>query len=240
MWAIIRSAASPGDVAARSIDTLSAKPRAGYSPIRMEPGTRETFEFSLHGRKGSVTVDCSVNVDPSRWGFGVLGLAWPVDLAIGLPVLEATVSYPGEGYAAAMGWIQVVRLHVDERSGTLVSDGEKAPAGDHVWIDVPPQLRGLGVPFLSFGPCPTLFDAPVSTESDVRFVADSFLTASPDALISRRSRPCVGFRWGYSTQAGSETQLLSPALLSRDDWRDAVTILEQHFSEWSFDSNWSD
>jgi hypothetical protein len=187
-----------------------------------------------------VTVELEANGDPNHWGFGVLGLPWPEHLALGLPVLEATVSYPGKGYAAVMGWIQVVRIHVSERSESLVSEGEKAPVGDHAWVDGPPHLRGLGIPFVSFGLRPTLFDAPMSTESDVRFVADSFLTASPDALISRRSQPCSGFRWGYSTQAGSAAQLLSPILLNDDDWREALPILEEQFSEWSFDSNWLD
>jgi len=200
----------------------------------------EVFEFSLHGRKGSVTVEFEANEDPPRWGFEVLGLPWPAHLAIGLPVLEATVSYPGEGYVAVMGWIQVVRIHVSERSESLVPEGEKAPAGDHAWVDGPPHLRGLGIPFVSFGPRPTLFDAPMSTESEVDFVADSFLTASPDALISRRSRPCAGFRWGYSTQAGSAPRLRSPTLLNDDDWRGALPILQEQFAEWSFDTDWPD
>src|SRR6266498_5603206 len=78
-------------------------------------GTRDAFGFSLHGRNGRVAVEYGPNDDPSRWGFGVLGLPWPTEFAIGLPVLEATVSYAGEGYAAAMGWIQVVRIHVAEQ-----------------------------------------------------------------------------------------------------------------------------
>ncbi len=166
----------------------------------------KTFPFSLHGCEGTVTVTYRANEDPERWGYGVLNLSWPSSLASGLPVLEARVSSPLEGYAAVMGWIQVVRIHVSELSTSVVSDSEKAPAGEHAWVDGPPQLRGLGVPFVSFGQCPTLFDAPASTESDIRFVADSFLTASPDALISRRSRACFGFRWGYSTQTGQMGQ----------------------------------
>ena len=203
-------------------------------------GTRDAFGFSLHGRNGRVAVEYGPNDDPSRWGFGVLGLPWPTEFAIGLPVLEATVSYAGEGYAAAMGWIQVVRIHVAEQSESLVSGGEKAPAGDHACVDGPPSLRGLGVPFVSFGPRPALFDAPASTESDVRFVADSFLTASPDALMSRRSRPCFGFRWGYATRAGSASQLLAPTALGVSDWRDSLPVLEEHFPDWSFDSGWFD
>ena len=203
-------------------------------------GALDAFEFSLHGRNGRVAVDFGPNDDPGRWGFGLLGLPWPTELAIGLPVLEARVSYPGEGYVAAMGWIQVVRIHVDEQSSRLVTGGEKAPAGDHEWVDGPPSLRGLGVPFVSFGPRPTLFDAPASTESDVRFVADSFLTASPDAVVSRRSRPCLGLRWGYATQAGSASELLAPSALGPSDWRGSLPVLAEHFPDWSFDSSWFD
>ena len=218
---------------------MDASPRDGGLADRIE-GTRDAFGFSLHGRNGRVVVEYGPNDDPTRLGFGLLGLPWPTELAIGLPVLEATVSYAGEGYAAAMGWIQVVRIHVAERSESLVSGGEKAPAGDHAWVDGPPSLRGLGVPFVSFGPRPALFDAPASTESDVRFVADSFLTASPDALVSRRSRPCFGLRWGYATRAGSASQLLAPTALGVSDWRDSLPVLEQHFPDWSFDSGWFD
>jgi hypothetical protein len=144
------------------------------------------LSFSLRSRKGSVTLEYEPNRAPESVGYRILGLPWPSSLAEGLPVLEATVSYEATGYEAVMGWIQVVRIHIAESSETLAPGSEKAPAGDHMWVDGPPNLRGLGVPFISFGPRPTLFDAPASTESRVRFVADSFLTASPDALITRR------------------------------------------------------
>lgn len=197
---------------------------------------RSLFPFTLRGREGSVTVEYGPNDDPERWGYGILGLPWPARLAERLPVLTASVTYTGEGYLAQMGWIQVVRIHVSERSEPLVPGAEKAPPGDHVWIDGPPQLRGLGVPFVSFGARPTLFDAPASTESDVRFVADSFLTASPDAVLSRSSRPSLGLRWGYATRAGGDPELLSPTLLGIEHWREALPTLEEHFPEWSFES----
>jgi len=97
-----------------------------------------------------------------------------------LGVHNFTVSL--DGYAAVMGWVQIVRIDVLESSRQLADGIDKAPAGHHEWVDGPPQLRGLGVPFTSFGVCPTLFDAPASTESDTTFLADSWLTASPDAL----------------------------------------------------------
>ena len=198
---------------------------------------RSLFPFTLHGREGSVTVEYGPNDDPERWGYGILGLPWPTRLAESLPVLTASVTYPGEGYLAHMGWMQVVRIHVSERSEPLVPGAEKAPPGDHVWIDVPPLLQGLGVPFVSFGTRPTLFDAPASTESDVRFLADSFLTASPDGVVGRRSRPCLGLRWGYATRAGDDPDLLPPAPLGIEHWSEALPVLEEHFPEWSFDTD---
>jgi hypothetical protein len=153
-------------------------------------------------------------------------------------VLEIDVSTALEGYGAVMGWIQVVRIEVAESSTSLVPGNEKAPPGNHTWVDVPPQLKGLGVPHVSFGRCPTLFDAPASTESDIRFVADSFLTASPDALISRRSHACFGVRWGYSTKLGQKPELLQLTLLGRSDWEQAIPVLQEHFPDWSFEADW--
>ena len=133
-----------------------------------------------------------------------------------------------------MGWVQVVRIDVLESSQALAAGVDKAPVGHHEWVDGPPQLRGLGVPFTSFGVCPTLFDAPASTESDTTFSADSFLTAGPDALISRESFPVLGMRWGYSTRAGHPPELHEPALLDGSHWADALPLLREAFPEWQF------
>ena len=197
-----------------------------------------TFPFSLHGREGAVRVSYDANDDPESWGYGVLDLSWPSSLAHGLPVVEARVESRLAGYAAVMGWIQVVRIHVSKLSTSMVANGEKAPPGDHSWVDGPPQLRGLGIPFTSFGHSPTLFDAPASTESDIRFIADSFLTASPDALISRRSQACAGFRWGYSTEKGQKHELLPLRPLDEEDWTQALPILKDTFPGWDFGHDW--
>jgi hypothetical protein len=194
----------------------------------------ERFPFRLRGADGSVVVSFGANEDPQRWGYGALGLTWPTDLAQGLPVLTARTECRLEGYSAIMGWIQVVRIGVLAESRSLVAGIEKAPAGHHEWVDGPPQLRGLGVPFTSFGAWPTLFDAPASTESDTTFVADSWLTASPDALISRESFPVLGLRWGYSTRAGQPNELHEPALLDETQWAESLPLLRETFPDWQF------
>jgi hypothetical protein len=194
------------------------------------------FQFQLRGATGSVTVSFQANEDPERWGYGTLGLTWPSELAKGLPVINAHTECSLEGYAATMGWIQIVRIDVLESSQPMAVGVERAPVGHHEWVDGPPHLRGLGVPFTSFGECPTLFDAPASTESDTTFFADSFLTASPDALISRVSFPILGIRWGYSTRARQTHKLHEPTLLDGSHWADTLPLLRETFPDWQFRS----
>ena len=107
----------------------------------------------------------------------------------GLPVIAARTECELDGYAAVMGWIQVVRIDVLESSQALVDGVDKAPAGHHEWVDGPPQLRGLGVPFTSFGECPTLFDAPASTESDTTFSGRLVVDGEPGCVDQPRVVP---------------------------------------------------
>jgi hypothetical protein len=196
------------------------------------------FGFRVRGAEGSVIASFQTNDDPERWGYGILGLAWPSEIAKGLPVFKAQTECSLDGYAAMMGWIQLVRIDVLESSRPIVAGVEKAPSGHHEWVDGPPQLRGLGVPFTSFGHCPTLFDAPASTESDTTFLSDSFLTASPDALMSRVSLPILGIRWGYSTRAGQPHELHEPKLLDGSHWVEALPLLRETFPDWRFEREW--
>ena len=45
-----------------------------------------------------------INADPKRWGYHLLGLDFDIEVALGFPVIEARVEYPGEGYAGYLGW----------------------------------------------------------------------------------------------------------------------------------------
>ena len=95
----------------------------------------ERFTFRLRDAEGSVSVSFEANEDPERWGYGVLGMEWPTEIAKGLPVLTARTEVALDGYAAVMGWVQIVRIEVLEASASLVAGGEKAPAGQHEWVD---------------------------------------------------------------------------------------------------------
>jgi hypothetical protein len=184
--------------------------------------TTRTLSFHLRGLSGRVQVHYGVNDDPQRWGYDKLGLDFDVDVARGFPVMEARVEYAAQGYAGFLGWIQVVRYQVGEGSEPTV-----------VAPDVPPQLKDSGTPYLSFGIEPVLFDAPAFTERDVTWTAWSFLTQTPDLVMTRVVEPVCGFRWGYVVRDGipSATEL-APA--SREDWFDVSEKLREQFAGWQF------
>ncbi len=100
-------------------------------------------------------------------------------------------------------------------------------------VDIAPQLIGSGFPYVSFGVEPTMFDAPSTTHRDVGWVARTFLTASPDRLMTRVVAPIVGFRWGYTINGGDVAlNMLAPA--SDDDWLAARSVIAAQFSDWDF------
>jgi hypothetical protein len=177
--------------------------------------------FELSARAGEVLVSYGENEDPASWGYDLLGLDFPWEVSRGFPVLRADVAYEGDGYAAVLGWVQVVWMSVA---------GE---AKARVMVDVAPQLIGSGFPYVSFGVEPTMFDAPCTSHRDVGWVARTFLTASPDRLMTRVVAPVVGFRWGYTVEGGEvSVDVLAPA--STDDWILVRGVIAAQFADWDF------
>jgi hypothetical protein len=179
------------------------------------------FEFSVREAQGKVRVNYGVNDDPQRWGYHLLGLAFDINTAFGFPVIEAAVEYDAEGYAAFFGWIQVVRYWTDDPNQPVVI------------VDVAPQMSGSGMPYLSFGIEPVLFDAPAIVARDATWRAWSFLTFAPDCVMTPVIEPACGFRWGYDVCAGSPTPTaLLPA--GRGEWLDVRTVLDERFPAFTF------
>jgi hypothetical protein len=155
--------------------------------------TQTRISFSLRGVEGVVTVQYGPNDNPARWGYGELNLDWySADAVRGFPVMQASVEHPSEGYAADMGWIQVVRYSVRDPGAEE----------ETTVFDVPPQFAESDVPYFAFGVRPTVFDAPAIVAKDVTWRACTFLTYTPDAVLSRASRPLCGFTWGYDVTGG--------------------------------------
>jgi hypothetical protein len=185
-----------------------------------------TIPFRLCGYEGAVRVEYAVNQDPRRWGNTLLGVPEPLkgeEVGRGFPLCRATVTFAGEGYAAIMAWIQILRF-----SG----------ASNGVLVDQPPQLEGSGMPYVYWGPCPSFFDNPFTTTRGVHWTADAFLVASPDAVMTRVVQPVCGFTWGYSTEA-EETRALPLAVIDRAAWPAACAILRPRYPQWGFRDDWA-
>jgi hypothetical protein len=186
----------------------------------------QTLRFRLRERDGRARIRYGRNDDPMRWGYGLLGFtSEQIEVARGYPVIEAKVEYSAEGYAAILSWIQVVRYWVaDQEQPTVI-------------VDVAPQMRDSGVPYFSWGIQPTLFDAPAfGREPDVVWRAWSFLTYTPDALMTPVIEPACGFRWGYDIRGGfiAPTDVLSAGLA---EWLDIRNDLRERYPQWRFNGD---
>jgi hypothetical protein len=167
----------------------------------------------LRGLDGRVRARLSVNDDPERWGYHLLGLAYASDVARGFPVVEAEVDFPAEGYAAELGWVQVVWMN------------------DDVIVDRAPQLLDTGFPYVTFGVRPAFFDAPSTTAPAATWRARTFLTATPDLLMSKVLEPVVGFTWGYDLADGIVTPL-GPDAADEDDWPRVTAAIGRELPQW--------
>lgn len=185
-----------------------------------------TIPFRIRGNDGAVHVEYLINEDSLRWGNTLLGQVPGVSgemIGRGFPLCRATVRFAGEGYAAVMAWIQILRF-----SG----------ASNGVLVDQPPQLEGSGMPYVYWGPCPAFFDNPFTTTRGVHWTADAFLVISPDAVMTRAVQPVCGFSWGYSTE-GEETRALPLTRVDPAAWPAACAILRPRYPHWAFHEEWA-
>ena len=136
-------------------------------------------------------------------------------------MVRASVSFAGEGYAGAMGWIQVLRY-----GGGDLGD-ERAE------VDLPPQHQDANTPYCFWGIRPAFFDAPSMPHRDVTWKAEAFLATSPDALITRTVRPICGFRWGYATTR-EPPRILPPESLDLAAWELVRPTLRERYPAWDF------
>jgi hypothetical protein len=96
------------------------------------------LHFRLLAGPGWVDVRVEPNTDPEALGCPAF--------ARDFPVCTATVTYAGQGYKAALGWIQLVRS----------TDG--ASAGEQFEMNLFEPLGQSPHPFCFFGFAPVLFD----------------------------------------------------------------------------------
>lgn len=187
---------------------------------------RLSLPFRLRGRDGRVEVEYGANEDPERWGYGLLGLGHPAEKARGFPICRASVDYAGEGYNAAMAWVQVIRYGAENE-------------GETVLVDTAPQLAEAGMPYYAWGPNPSFFDAPSMPKRGVAWMANTFLVKSPDALMSRVVEPLCGFAWGYTTRDEGPAELLPLTPAEPAAWAPTRAVLRERYPSWSFGPTWA-
>jgi hypothetical protein len=177
---------------------------------------QQSFRFA--GARGQVDVVVAVNTNPQTLGCR--------PASKGFPYCSASVSHPVRGYAAAMGWIQLVRS----------TDG--ASGGVSFEMDPFEPLGPVSHPFAFFGFLPTLFDAPSrDTISDMDWTAHSFLCRL--AQHRYQTSAILGFSWGFTILEGRITPR-GPEALGPQDWDAHRSTLARESPGWSFSPGFPD
>ncbi len=183
-----------------------------------------TLPFQLRGYDGAVRAYYAANDAPAAWGFDLLNLPFPLDLARGHPVCQAEIEYGGAGYRSFMGWIQ------------LITNRDPATGATETSMDLAPVFQGLDSPFADFGPAPTFFDAPANPDHETEdWIADTFLAVCPDIARTPRVSALLGFRWGYQLRARIATPLPVEALPAAA-WDAHLPLLRREYPRWMFAS----
>src|SRR4051794_28322763 len=173
----------------------------------------------IRGGSGCVRVSLAANDDPRAYGCDLLYEEASPVAAVGFPVCEAVVELPLKGYAAACGWIQLIRTTQNP---------------DEFQVDPLALLRDVQTPFAFFGIAPTLFDAPHNDRRyDWHFSARSFLCVAPDAVVSRVVHPIAGFSWGFDV-VDSDITIRAPQLIELSMWNSHLPVMGRDYPTWEF------
>lgn len=170
------------------------------------------WPFTLAGTRGHVDVVVAVNDEPQELGCR--------EAARGFPYYSASISHSARGYAAALGWIQLVRS-TDNASGGAAFE-----------MDPFQPLGPVPHPFCFFGFLPALFDAPSRDPiGDMDWTAHSFLCRLGER--DQQVQPMLGFSWGFVIR-DVVIAPWGPEALTAQDWDVQVAVLARERPAWSF------
>lgn len=175
-----------------------------------------TVPFEARGYIGSVSVSITTNDDPDAVGCP----PW----ARGFPICEAAVDFGARGYAALLGWVQLVRM----RSPYLDPDDR--------WVTDPLEVyRDVETPFGFYGIAPTLFDAPARRDRSqyLDWHAESYLCFAPTSPMAREAKPVAAFSWGFLLDRGQIVPRDAQSLLL-SAWSEHLELLEASYPTWAF------
>lgn len=178
-----------------------------------------TVPYSFRGVHGDVHVAVVANDDPRAVGCDLLDASLPADAAKGFPICTAAPRIALSGYAAACGWVQVVR------STDSTNEFEMDPLA---------LFRNVDTPFAFFGIAPVLFDAPFRpSRYDLVWQAQAFLAAVPDGVMSSDVHPLAAFQWGFAIRSG-EVTIEDPIPLDLSAWDRQLGVMSAAHPAWSF------
>jgi hypothetical protein len=139
----------------------------------------------------------------------------------GFPSCQAHVSFPGRGYNALFGWVQLVQAE-DFGGGQFALDPLR------FFEDTP-------APHAFYGICPTLFDATSRDERyELHWTAHSFLTPINLFETGPEVRPLLGFSWGFDIDSRGVLTVKPTRVLSTGYWEQHVPYLTDRFPGWRF------
>jgi hypothetical protein len=172
--------------------------------------------FLRDGVQGAVKVTLERVVDPLAVGKD--------PSAAGFPSCTAVVDYPGKGYRALFGWVQLVRSTDNSSAGAAFDM-------DHFYL-----FEDAPAPYAFFGVNPTLFDAPSRVErAALDWTAHSYLAWTPMTGTERRVVPLAGFSWGFTITSAADITLREPQELTAPDWADHLPYLASSHPAWQFE-----
>ncbi|MBN2075193.1 MAG: hypothetical protein JW762_06555 [Dehalococcoidales bacterium] len=201
--------------------------------------------FYHNDRKGLAMVSYGRNEDPVQAGFDNLAelsndsltaLGFDINLTIGYPTMQAWIeNYEGTGYRTILGWIQVVTDKYCDSYGS-----ENDPVELEVSVDRLQPFQNLELPFFAYGNLPQAFDAPclnLTQHTQLKWIADTFLTTVPVRSRDEEISWLLGFRWGYieyDTQEERPVVLLPLEITHEGDWNAHLPLLRDQFPNWRF------
>ena len=178
---------------------------------------RKIIRFKLRDRNGQVTIKYGPNEEPEELGLQRLNLKHNISRSMGFPAIETRIQYPGKGYDAFMGWIEIVRFRLF--MGAAGYSGNLTEV-----VDMPQCFNGADSPFCCYGSKPAFFDAPSVTYGGIRWEAHTWLAVTPDVVTGRTVRPILGFSRGYFKEK-ERPELASLDVLTEDNWKEDVKVL---------------
>ncbi|MFI1076200.1 hypothetical protein [Streptomyces puniciscabiei] len=188
-----------------------------WLPMHHWQGDAVIIPFTRDGEPGNVAVALEQVDEPLTVG--------KHPESRGFPCCTAVVDYPGRGYRALFGWVQ------------LVQSTDNASGGAGFDMDPFVLFEDAPSPYAFFGVNPTLFDAPSRAErKPMAWLAHSFLAWTPLDRAQRQVLPVAGFCWGFDIDATGHIALRPAKALTAVEWDSHLPCLRRCHPAWKFDA----